>query len=65
MLRKPRPLKGVPGVLVCVGVGPPPVVVGADVGLPPLPPFLGRYLMPVAGQEDFMPSGLEGMNSPV
>lgn len=60
----PLPEKGVPGAVVGVGSLPPVVVVvvgdgGGD------DPDLGRYLMPVAGQSDFDPSGLVGMNLPV
>lgn len=56
----PLPLKGVPGVVVPVGVV--PVVVAVVVGVVVV---LGRYLMPVAGQEDLLPSGLVGMKVPV
>ena len=60
--RVPFPLKGVPGLVV----GPPPVVVVVVVvvGGGVLPDF-GRYLTPVAGQEDFDPSGSEGIKVPV
>lgn len=56
--RVPRPEKGIPGVVVPVGEG--AVVVGFVVvdgggGLVP-PEDLGRYLMPVEGQEDLEPS---------
>lgn len=61
-LRYPFPLNGVPGALVLVLVGALPVVV-VPVGVDP--PLLGRYLMPVAGQVDFVPSGFAGTNSPV
>ena len=56
--RVPLPEKGVPpagGVLVGVVV----VVVVGVVEVP-----LGRYLTPVAGQEDLEPSGLVGMKVP-
>ena len=52
----PLPEKGVPGLLVPVG-GLVVVVL--------VPVVLGRYLTPVAGQEDLLPSGLVGMNCPV
>ena len=45
----PLPEKDVPGVLL--GAGASDVVDGGDV-----PPFLGRYLIPVAGQLDLDPS---------
>ena len=55
----PFPLKGVPGVEVLEGV----------LGLVPLgvepPPLFGRYLMPVDGQVDFVPSGFVGTKVPV
>ena len=56
--RVPLPEKGVPGLLVGEVVVVVVVVVG---GMVPL----GRYLTPVAGQEDLEPSGLVGMKVPV
>jgi hypothetical protein len=56
-LRYPFPLKGVPGVVV------PPGVEAVVVVEPP--PVLGRYLMPVVGQVDFVPSGFAATKVPV
>lgn len=59
--RVPFPLKGVPGLVV----GPPlVVVVVVVVGGEELPDF-GKYLTPVAGQEDLDPSGSLGIKVPV
>ena len=55
----PLPENGVPGLVV----GPDPAVVVVVVGGLVVP--LGRYLIPVAGQEDLLPSGFVGMKSPV
>ena len=57
--RVPLPSKGAPGVVVPVGAV--PVVVAVVVGVVVV---LGRYLMPVAGQEDLLPSGFVGTNVP-
>ena len=60
-LRYPFPLNG---AAVPVGAGLVAVPVGTlVVVLPPLP--LGKYLMPVAGHVDLVPSGSEATNSPV
>ena len=52
----PLPEKGVPGVVVVVGVGGAVVAVDMVVDGGGDEPF-GRYLIPVAGQSDFEPSG--------
>lgn len=57
----PFPLNGVPGADVLVGAGPPTVVLVALGWLADL----GRYLMPVCGHVDFVPSGFAGTKSPV
>src|SRR5690242_6791601 len=60
-IMNPFPVKGAPGGDVLVGAGLPAVVLVAGGWLADL----GRYLIPVFGQLDFVPSGFAGTNSPV